>query len=177
MCRWFWSCLGLTRSHDHSEGDACPKSKMATSKVTSFQVYVTNIHNYCWNMPNPCQIKCFRMLINVLLFGSSGAAKSAVLLRGRHFSAMLVLTLCRKLALVSLIVVKMSSNKYCLHKRHCSTKIFSQFYCILSCSAVGELQSWQRKCMILADFRQFLILTLCRKLGILLTYIGLNEFK
>ena len=32
-------------------------------------------------------------------------------------------------------------------------KIFSQFNWILSCLAVGELQSQQKKCEILADFR------------------------
>ena len=45
----FWSRSGPTRSCDHGEVDARPKSKMAAGKVTSFQVFVTNIHNYCWN--------------------------------------------------------------------------------------------------------------------------------
>ena len=35
--------------------------KWPPAKLQVFEVFVTNIHNYCWNMPNLCQIKCFRM--------------------------------------------------------------------------------------------------------------------
>ena len=64
MCRCvFWSCLGLTRSCDCGEGDVHQKFKMATSKVTSFQVlchkYSQLLLEYAKSMSN----KGFRMLI------------------------------------------------------------------------------------------------------------------
>ena len=48
VCRCVWSHLGLTRSRDHGKGDACLKSKMATGKVTSFQVLC---HKYSQLLP------------------------------------------------------------------------------------------------------------------------------
>ena len=67
-------------------------------------------------------------ILNVLLFGSSRAEKLVVLSQGWHFSAILVLTLCRKLDIL-LNLIGLNELKLILDvQRTLLYKIFCHFY-------------------------------------------------